>query len=196
MFLPGRNRIRPIEPAEPRIASQRRGICCSARRLGKHALAQPGLAAAITDQFVWFREMHSRNGRTLRETTLLHRADEFGRLVLKRVGIVGVDRQDGVAGFGVFEQRVRQPGREFVERIAWRMTKTQELKRFVTPERFDVSCAGAIRALGNLADERRGVERGAAVCDRTDDEQPLTRLEVERDFDGEIAVVASVESWS
>ena len=68
--------------------------------------------------------------------------------------------------------------------------KPRELERFVTPECFDVRRAGAIGRFGHVADERRGVERDAAVCERSDDEEPLPRLDVERDFDREIAVKA------
>jgi len=119
---------------------------------------------------------------------LLHGADELRRLVLERVRIVCVDRQDGMTGFGVPQQRVGQPGRELVKGVARRVTVTNQLQRFVAPERFDVTCTSAIGAFDNHPDQWSGIERCPAVCNRSDDEQPLMRLQVEGNLHGELAV--------
>ncbi len=137
-------------------------ICFSARRVGKHALG-PAWTGSGNHRPVRLiaRNAFAKWPHAARDD-LLHRTDEFGRLVLKRVGIVGVDREDGVTGLSVLQQRIRQPGGELVERIAWRVPVAQELKRFVTPERFDVSCSGAIRALRDpcgRAEPRRATRR-------------------------------------
>ena len=144
--------------------------------------------SAITDQLVWLREMSSRNGDHAARRRLLERAGQIGRLVLQQIGVVGIDRQDGVAGLRMLGERFGQPGRELTERVAPRVAEPRELQRLVAPDRFDQFGAGTIGAGGDLADERRRLERHAAVHQRTDDQQPLPRLQVERDPDGELAV--------
>ena len=188
MLLPRSNRIRLIEPAEVTDRVPQQPHLLLGARLGKHALS-PAWAGSGNHRPVRLiaRDAFAEWPHAARDD-LLHRTDEFGRLILKRVGIVGVDRQDRMTRFSMLQQRIRQPGGELFERIAWRMPVTQELKRFVTPERFDVSCSSSIRTLRNPANKRSSVERRAAVCNRTDDEQPLMRLEVEGDFHGELAV--------
>ena len=68
------------------------------------------------------------------------------------------------------------------------MLQALQLERLVTPQGFDQRRTGPIGARSNLAHQRRGVERRAAVDGRTDDEEPLTGLQVETDPDRQLPV--------
>ena len=118
----------------------------------------------------------------------LHGADQIGRLIFQLIGIVRVHGQHGMSGFGVFKQRLGQPGREFSERIAGRMLESDKLERFVTPDDFDKGGSRPIGALHDVPDEGRRLERRAAACQRSDDEETLAGSQVKADFDGKLAV--------
>src|SRR5881628_4055242 len=68
------------------------------------------------------------------------------------------------------------------------MSKADELQRLVAPDCLDQLRARAIRARRDVPDDRRRFERHAAVHERPDDQQPLPGLEVQSNFDGELAV--------
>jgi len=64
----------------------------------------------------------------------------------------------------------------------WRAREAREEERFIAPHGLDEPGPGAIRARRDVAGERRRFKRRAAVRERTDDEQPLPRLQVEADL--------------
>ena len=146
------------------------------------------LAAATMAQLVSLREICSRNGRMSRRGRLQHGADQLGRLPLQQIGIVRADRQHGVTGRHVFGERFRQPRRKIAERVARRVLEPQRLLRFVAVNRFDERRAGAIRRCGNLTRQRRRFERCAAIRERSDNHQPLPRLQVQRNPHGELRI--------
>ena len=93
-------------------------------------------------------------------------ADELWRLIFELVGIVGVDRQDGMPRLGVPEERVGQPRRTFAEGVARRVFEAHQLQRFVAPQRLDIARTGSIGALRDCSDKGCGIEGRAAVRDR------------------------------
>jgi hypothetical protein len=88
----------------------------------------------------------------------------------------------------MFDERLRQPGGRFRERVGPGVAEPYELQRFVTPDRFDERRAGAIRAGRDMPHERRRFERHAAAGERPDDDEPLALLKVEADPDGELGI--------
>jgi hypothetical protein len=88
----------------------------------------------------------------------------------------------------VLLQRARQPRRELGERVLARVVEPRQLHGLVAPDRFHQRRAGAIGARRDAAHQRRRLQRDAAVHQRSDDEQALTGLEVERDVDRDICV--------
>src|SRR5262249_24764663 len=113
---------------------------------------------------------------------------EILRRVLQLIRIVGVDREHRVAVGGMPHQGVGEPPREFGERVARRQLEARRQQRFVAPERFDEPRAGAVGGRGDGAHEPRRFERDAAVADRSNDEQPLARLQMEADTHRQIGV--------
>ena len=93
----------------------------------------------------------------------------------------------------MIDERLRQPRREHVERARLRVAEPRELHRLVAPDRLHELGARAIRVRGDLADERRRFERHAAVHEGTDDQQPLTGLQVEGDADRQLRVHPEVD---
>ena len=188
MLLPGGDRIGPIQPAKPidRVAELTEALVRG--RIGKH-FRRPRRARGRNHRpvrLVAGNELaerdHAARGR------LLERAREIGRLVLQQIGIVGVDRQDGVAGLGMLRQRLGQPRGELAERVAPGVPEACKLQRFVAPDGFHQLRPGPIGAGGDVADERRGLERHAPVHQRSDDQQPLPGLQVESNLDSQLAV--------
>ncbi len=68
------------------ISSQSRDICRAGGRLGNTFAAQRSPAEAITAQFVWFREMRSRNGRTANDAACCSAPARSGGSFFKRSG--------------------------------------------------------------------------------------------------------------
>jgi hypothetical protein len=68
-----------------------------------------------------------------------------------------------------------------------RAREPREKQRFIAPHRLDQGGPGPVRARGDTADERRGLE-GYARRQRPHDDEPLPRLEVQRDPDGKLSV--------
>ena len=68
------------------------------------------------------------------------------------------------------------------------MLEAQRLLRLVAVKRFDERRAGAIRRRRDLPRERRRFERRAAVGERPDDHQPLSRLHVQRNPHRELCI--------
>src|SRR5207247_2985684 len=94
---------------------------------------------------------------------VLQRRDQIRRRILQLIRIVGVDRQHRVPAVDVLYEGGRQPRREFLERVARRVLKPAGEDRLVAPQRLDQPRARAVRGGGDLAHERRRLERRAAV---------------------------------
>ena len=164
-----------------------------ARHRETRAPPTPPPRAATTAQFVWLREICSRNGRTLRAVACCTVADQVGGRVLQLIRIVGVDRQDGVTGRRrARTSAARQPVGELVERVARRVREARGEQRLVAPQRLDEPRAGLVRGGGDLPHERRRFERRAAVGHRADDQQPLPGLKVEPDSYRELGIGAQL----
>src|SRR5262245_18133766 len=84
-------------------------------------------------------------------------------------------------------ERLGKPRREFAEGALRRVSQPCQQQGFVSPNRLDERRAGAVRARGDMTDERRRFE-GEAARERHEDDQPLARLKVQRDPDRELAV--------
>jgi hypothetical protein len=185
-----------VQPAEPgdRLPQLRGG---GARiQIGEHPAPQAGAAAATTDQFVSLREMRSRNGRTARAVACWRALMRCGSSPLQLVRVVGVHRQDGVAGVGVRRERLGQPAREVVERLGGAVREPRHEHGLVAPEHLDERGAGAVGAGGNLTDERRRFQRDAAAGQRADDDQALAGLKVQTDPDGQVGIRGEVHRES
>src|SRR2546423_1429184 len=88
----------------------------------------------------------------------------------------------------MFGERLGQPRRKMPERVPPGVLETRELQRLISPDRLDELRARAIRARGDVPDERRRFERHTAIHQWSDNQQPLPRLQVEGDLDGNLAV--------
>src|SRR5256885_1959599 len=86
-------------------------------------------------------------------------------------------------------ERAGQPCGKVAETVARRVPETLELQLLVAPNRLDQRRACAISTRSNVPDERSPFERHAAVHQRTDDEQPLARLQIQRNPDRQLAVM-------
>ena len=154
----------------------------SSGRRERSSRPMPALAAATTAQFVSLRETCSRNGRTSRAVACRTALDQLRRLALEQIGIVRADRQHGMARGDVLGERLGQPRRIIAERIARRVLEPQRLLRLVAVDRLDERRSGAIRCGRDFTRERRRFERRAAVGQRPDNHQPLSRLQVQRNL--------------
>ena len=74
------------------------------------------------------------------------------------------------------------------------MLEPRQQQRLVAPDRFDQLGAGTVGARGDRANQRRRIERDAAVGERADDQEALARLEIEGHADGQLAVTVEFHS--
>ena len=191
VLLPGGDRIGPIEPAQSLAIAlpQRVESADRRRRPGTPAPPTPSPPPQSPTSSCWFCEMCSRNGRMLREVGLLDRAGQIGRLVLQQIGVVGVDRQHRVAGV----RRARPAPRETTTRTgrtsraargrtarAAAPRRPRTLRRTRAPARYALSVMW--RTSGAASSDAPPLASGP------DDQQPLARLQVERDPDGQLTV--------
>ena len=70
--------------------------------------------------------------------------------------------------------------------------KADELHRLVSVHRFDEARAGPVRVFSNFSDEGYGVERRASIGKRADNHQALSRLNIQRAFDGQLCVLVEL----
>ncbi len=107
--FPRRERIGRIEAAHARdgLPQSRDGL---ARRHARKDLLGPGGARRRDNRPIGgvARYLLAERPHVTRRR-LKHRADQFGRLPLKKIGIVRADRQNGVPRGNVLGQRRRQP---------------------------------------------------------------------------------------
>ena len=187
---PRRHGIRMIEPAERGNGVPEPRQRDVGRRLGKH-FAGPRRRCRRDDRpvgGVLRNEIPERPERA--SGCQLHHGDLLGVAAPQQIGIVRVDHQHRVSRPHVVEERRPQPAGRRLERIARRVAEPHELQRLVTPDRLDVAGSGAIRGLRQASNQRGRVERDAAIGERSDDRQPLPRLQVQPDPNRQVGVLA------
>ncbi len=188
MTLPRGDRIALVEAAQLSDRVPQQVDLPRRRGLGKD-LRRPSRASGRHDRPIdlvarnLFAEIPDRAGGCL-----LDLGDQARVLVFQVIRIVRVDREHRVVVLDVFEEGAREPFRELSERLARGVLEPQEQQLLVAPQHFDQRRASAVGAHRDPTDERRRLERRAAVGERTDDEQPLAGSQVQADLDDQVAV--------